>query len=165
MVQQCYIRRLGGDVVLLLLLLLPGLVLLSSSPDTQRVVVGNTTLHSEVCLYVYVYTWAKIYICVCVEHVHTYVCDWCAPGYIFQLQLETMYNSTREREREKVTTIPRTSCRGCEGSHNATASLLNGFPYPLSMFFCDPLHSALSPFDLVLCMCRYCRFVTIQYTV
>ena len=100
MVQQCYIRRLGGDVVLLLLLLLPGLVLLSSSPDTQRVVVGNTTLHSEVCLYVYVYTWAKIYICVCVEHVHTYVCDWCAPGYIFQLQLETMYNSTRERERK-----------------------------------------------------------------
>lgn len=55
-VQRCHIRRLGGDVVLLLLLLLPGLVLLSSSPDTQRVVEGNTTLHSEVCLYMYVYT-------------------------------------------------------------------------------------------------------------
>ena len=43
-----------------------------------------------------------------------------------------------KREREKVTTIPRTSCRGCEGSHNATVSLLNSFPSPLSMFFLWP---------------------------
>ena len=163
MVQQCYIRRLGGDVVLLLLLLLPGLVLLSSSPDTQRVVVGNTTLHSEVCLYVYVYTWARICICVCVEHVHTYVWLMCARVYISTTARNNV--QLNKREKEKVTTIPRTSCSGCEGSHNATASLLNSFPSPLSMFFCDPLHSPLSPFDLVLCMRRYCRFVTIQYTV
>lgn len=163
MVQQCYIRRLGGDVVLLLLLLLPGLVLLSSSPDTQRVVVGNTTLHSEVCLYVYVYTWARIYICVCVEHVHTCVWLMCTRVYISTTARNNV--QLNKREREKVTTIPRTSCRGCEGSHNATVSLLNSFPSPLSMFFCDPLHSPLSPFDLVLCMCRYCRFVTIQYTI